>query len=637
MRTKKFLLLIIAFVVLFGRLFQLMIWQGPRYRELSEGQRIRERVIRAPRGLIKDRNGKILARNRPIYKLSNCQIVKLSNCEEKIISHQEALEIEAKGGAGAAGLRVETVREYPEGEALAHLIGYTGEITEEEIANYQIIKLSNYKIEDIVGRMGVEEEYDEILRGVDGRELIETDASGRPLRVLAKIEPQPGQDLTFTIDLDLQKKVAELMKDKKGAVVVSQPKTGEILALYSSPSFEPNRFIEGKEGEEGLEGILEDPEEPLFNRAIAGLYPPGSVFKIITASAGLEEKVIDGQTEIEDVGVIQIGPYRYPNWYFTQYGRKEGMVKVVKAIQRSNDIFFYKVGEMVGVEKLAEWGRKFGIGSLLGIDLPGEGVGVMPDEAWKKKVKGEPWFLGDTYHLAIGQGNLLVTPLEVNFWTGVIVNGGKLCRPKVMKDSEVGKGLTAEVAQERRLGREQIFDLRLRSPTKIFLFADRSPESSSGSLIANKENFVGSPPQMLVLPALFSAFISGVWAKESSCQEIGLSEETISLIKEGMKKACEPGGTGWPLFKFTVHSSQFTADGRRFLDGGNGMVEIPTGCKTGTAEFGDPKGRTHAWFTVFAPFEEPEMVVTVLVEDGGEGSDVAAPIAKEILKEWFEK
>ena len=551
MRIKRLLLLlVIVFGLLLVRLLQLTVVEGKRYHELSEGQRIRERRIVAPRGLIKDRNGKVMVRNKPVYKYEN-------NEEFEMISHEKALAIEARGGSEAASLKTELIREYVGGKDLAHVIGYTGEVMEEEVKSEKL-KVKSYELGDVVGRTGVEEQYDYLLRGIDGKELIETNALGEPLQILGKIDPQSGQDLILSIDYALQKKAAELMEQKKGAVVVSDPKNGEILALFSSPSFDPRMFVESEEGKDGIEGVLKDEDQPLFNRVIGGLYPPGSVFKMITAAAGLEEGVIDKKTEIEDVGMIQIGPYQFGNWFFTQHGKKDGMVDIVKAIKRSNDIFFYKTGEMLGVEKLAEWGRKFGIGRISGIDLPGEEKGTMPDPEWREKVKNDKWFLGDTYHLAIGQGDLLVTPLQVNSWTGVIANGGKLCQPMVR-----------------------------------------------------------------------------MW--EESCQDIGFKEETITLIREGMKQACEPEGTGWPLFKFKIKSEKLKIDGKNLLNGENGMVEIPTGCKTGTAEFGDPENKTHAWFTVFAPFEDPEIVVTVLVEAGGEGSYVAAPIAKEILEEYFSR
>ena len=528
-RRKVFvfqLLLLLSFLVLAGRLFQLQVVGGGKNRELAEGNRIKVIKIPAPRGVIYDRQGRVLARNIPIF-----------NCDR-----EEALKLEAGGKEVETGIG----REYPYGEVLAPVIGYLGEAAEGEIANYQIDKLSNCELKagDLVGRTGVEQQYDCLLRGDDGGELVEVDAVGREVRKIGRKEPVLGKDLTLTVDAVLQKTAYEALGNKKGAAVVSFPATGEILTLVSSPSFDANLFEaakwqSGKVSELGK--ILNDPRQPLFNRAISGVYPPGSTFKLITAAAGLEEGKIDKNFTIDDPGIIQIGPYRFGNWYFLSYGKKEGPVDLVKAIQRSTDTFFYKVGELVGIEKLAGWAGKFGLGKTLGIDLPSEAEGFVPDEAWKKKTKGEPWFLGDTYHLSIGQGDLLVTPLQMNNWTAAVANGGKVCQPYL---------------------------------TEV---------QSSKFKVQNEQ-----------------------------CRDLGLKKETIELITEGMKKACEPGGTGWPFFNF----------------------KIPVACKTGTAEYGDPKGQTHAWFTVFGPAEKPEIVVTVLVEGGGEGASVAAPIAKKILEEW---
>ncbi|MBI5465375.1 hypothetical protein HY946_02080, partial [Candidatus Gottesmanbacteria bacterium] len=552
-----YLLLIFSFWLLLWRLFDLTIIKGGYFHELSEGNRIQERVLRAARGVIYDRHGQVLARNKPIYKISF----------ENLISREEALEIEARGGTEAANLEMDLAREYPWAGLLAHVVGYMGEVREEElkIKNKQSFS-SNEKLKmgDFVGRTGVEEEYEEILRGVDGKELIEVDALGTKIKSLGRIEPKPGKDLFLSLDLDLQKVAAEALAGKTGVVLVSAPISGEILTLYSSPSFDPERVGD-------LRDLRDLRGEPFFNRAIAGLYPPGSTFKIITAAAGLETGKINKDTKIEDVGEIVIGPYRFPNWYWRQYGRKEGIINIVGAIKRSNDIFFYKVGEFVGIEGLEGWAKKFGLGKPLGIDLPGEAAGIIK--------KQRDWFLGDTYHVAIGQGDMQVTPLQMNFWTSVIANGGKLCQPHLTKDTSDG-------------GRQA-----------------RSARHDSSE-------------------------VEGVGKK---CKDIGLKKETIDLIKEGMREACSPGGTGWPLFNFEIRISK------------SEFRKIETACKTGTAEYGDPGGKTHAWFTVFAPVSasdsgnqhikvdqvEPEISITVLVEGGGEGSSVAAPIAKKILEEWF--
>ncbi len=537
-----YLLLIFSFWFLTIRLIDLTVVRGGYFRDLSEGNRIQEKFIRAPRGIIYDRHHQVLVRNTPVYKKCDAgnKAGAISNCQ--VISREEALEMETQGGTEAGRLITDLKREYPWGGVLAHVLGYIGEVNDKELGDKNLKSL-DYKMGDLKGRTGIEEQYEEILRGIDGKELIEVDAAGSKLKTLGKIEPVVGQALDLTIDLDLQKVAAQALEGKTGAVVVSQPQTGEILALYSSPTFDPNEISQK---------TLEDWQKPMFDRSISGLYPPGSIFKIITATAGLETGKINKETQVEDTGVITIGPYQYPNWFWLQYGKTDGLLNIVTALKRSNDIYFYKVGEWVGVKKLAEWAGKMGVGKILGIDLPGEVAGVMPTPEWRQKTRGDEWYLGDTYHLAIGQGDLQVTPLQANSWTNVIANGGKLCRPTLVKNQD--------------------------------------------------------------------------------CKDLGLKKETISLIKEGMREACSTGGTGWPLFDFKVKDKQ-----------------IETACKTGTAEYGDPQNKTHAWFTVFAPVpasdsgnqhikvdqELPEISVTVLVEGGGEGSNVAAPIAKKILEEWF--
>jgi penicillin-binding protein 2 len=513
-------LFLIGFLVLLGRLLMLQIIEGGKNRALAEGNRIRKVVEPAPRGIIYDREGRALVRNVPVYRLEQ------ENGEEfKVITREEALKIEAQGGEEMARLRVDVGRNYLYGSALAHVLGYLGEANKEEVA------AGDYQLGDLVGRMGVEGEYDRDLRGRDGGEIFEVDSEDHKIREIGRIEPVAGQDLHLSIDGELSKVAYQALEGKPGAVVVTEAKTGQVIVLVSSPSFNPDKLEEK---------ILTDPTLPMFNRAIGGAYPPGSTFKIVTASAGIEEGKVDETTTYEDTGQIQIGEYVYKNWYFSQYGRVEGVIDLVRAIKRSTDTFFYKVGEWVGATKLAEWARAFGLGRKSGIDLPGEVAGLVPDPEWKERVLGERWFLGNTYHLAIGQADLLATPLQVNMMTAVIANEGKLCLPRV-KGQESGRG--------------------------------------------------------------------------EKCQDLQLKEKTLQLLKEGMKEACSTGGTAFPFFDFSP----------------------PVGCKSGTAEFGDPQGRTHAWLTAFAPVDDPEIVVTTLVEGGGEGADVAAPIVKEVMEAWFEK
>ena len=533
--------LIIAFLILAARLFELQIIFGDKNRALAEGNRIRKEILPAPRGMIYDRNGKELVRNVPIYRKmsnTNCQ-ASVGECFE-IISREEALKMEAEGREDE--LRMDIGREYLYGEALAHVLGYLGEVNAEEV------KSGRYKLGDLVGRMGIEQEYDEILRGQDGGEIYEVDSQGRKIREIGKIEPVPGKDLYLSLDAELAKTAYESLEKKLGAVVASDPQNGQILVLVSSPSFDPNIMMDKlkDQGSQKLEALLNDQRKPFFNRAVSGVYPPGSTFKIVTAVAGLEEGKIDDKTTWNDTGEIKVGDYSYKNWYFTQYGKTEGEINLVRAIKRSTDTFFYKVGEWVGPQKLSEWAKAFGLGRKTGIDLPGEASGLVPSPEWKQKIGGH-WFLGNTYHFAIGQGDILATPLQINMMTNIIANGGKLCKPAVrQKQNDNSKFKTEEI-----------------------------------------------------------------------CQDLKLKTTTLALVKEGMEEACSPGGTAFPFFDFQPRVA----------------------CKTGTAEFGDLKNRTHAWFTVFAPAVssdgEPQITITTILEGEGEGSYAAAPVAKKILEAWF--
>jgi len=519
--SGRFLLFTILFLsimfILFLRLFDLTVVNGHQYRGLADSNRTRELIRHAPRGILYDRTGKPLVENIAL----------------------------------AQGFRYQRSYLYP--ESTAHVVGYVNELTSLELSN-EFYQLRGYRLGDQVGRVGAEDVFEEQLRGRDGKELVEVDASGNILRTIGRDTELPGEPVTLSLDASLSLAVVQAFpKDKKGAVIVTKPSTGEILAMYSSPSYSPNAFTTGM-SEPAYQALVTSPDLPLLNRVIGGVYPPGSTFKLVTALAALEENVITSSTVVEDTGVITIGQFSFPNWYFKQYGKTEGMVDIVKALKRSNDSFFYKVGELVGITKLGKWAKAVGIGKPLGIELAGEASGLMPDPGWKNDhfqtpldldARSNEWYLGDTYHVAIGQGYLLTTPLQVNAWTNVIANSGKLCRPTIKKLS-----------------------------------------GEAGSRSAGQK-----------------------------CKDLNIKKETIDLITEGMKEACSEGGTGYPLFGF----------------------KVPVACKTGTAEFGDTQDKPHAWFTAFAPIEDPEISVTVLVEEAGEGSDVAAPIAKKILEEWFSR
>jgi penicillin-binding protein 2 len=375
-----------------------------------------------------------------------------------------------------------------------------------------------------IGRSGVENIMESSLRGRDGGRLVEVDSAGREVRELGSNAPEPGNDIYLSIDTRLQHIMYDALGGKPGSAVALDVQ-GKVLGLVSSPSFDPN----------DLSTYLQDTTKMYFlNRAIAGAYPPGSVYKLVTSYAGLEEGKVTGDTQYEDTGEIKVGSYRYGNWYFDQYGRTEGEVNLVKALSRSNDIFFYKVGEEVGVDKLVYWSKKFGLGEKTGIELPGERVGVVPDRLYKERLTGEKWFLGNTYHMSIGQGDLLVTPLQVARMTLAAVSG-RLCKISLLKESVV------------------------------------------------------------------------------ACDDLGLTTEHISLVREGMKGACATGGTAFPFF-------------------GNEPWVL---CKTGTAQQGLLEtDKSHAWITVAYPGENPEMILTVMLEAGGEGSADTGPIAKNIIDQW---
>ncbi len=424
------ILLLFTCSILFVKLVSLQLLQGKFYRTLSDSNRIRTQILHAPRGIIFDRNGVPLVFNSPGFR----QVIK---GKTTIISWDIALSLMAKGDKN---LEIDSFRQYPYKDVLAHVIGYIGQISKEQLKQPEF---AGYQLDDLLGQAGIEQQYEHLLRGVDGKQLVEVDAMGRTVRTLGQTDPIPGQNITLTIDIKLQQAVYRAMSSvSHGSAIVSTP-TGEVLAMVSKPSFDPNLFTQGVNYKPAsnsaypkLSDVLLDAENhPLLNRAIAGTYPPGSTFKIVAAAAGLEDHVIDTHFTITDPGILKIGSFSFANWYYTDYGRTEqGPLNVVRALVRSNDIFFYKLAEMVTVDRLSEMARKLGLGNTLGIDLSGEAKGLVPTLEWKKKTIGENWYLGDTYHYGIGQGYLLTTPLQVNAWTEVIANDGSLYIPHLLKN-----------------------------------------------------------------------------------------------------------------------------------------------------------------------------------------------------------
>ncbi|MFZ2201778.1 MAG: penicillin-binding transpeptidase domain-containing protein [Microgenomates group bacterium] len=479
------LALVLIFALFFSRAFFITGPLHSYYLTQAGENRVKTEVVPAPRGVMVDRDGRLVATN---------------------------ILVDGK-----------TTRHYPDGEVVAAAVGY----------------LSEGK-----GVAGLEKQYQIDLAGVDGQRVFSETAGGAEVEEVSLVAPEPGKKLALNLDLGLSTAAYQALKGKlaevgKGGSAIVSAVNGEVLALVSLPSFDPNLFISG--GKRGGEGgrytdvasvVTDEIQKPLFNRAIGGSFPPGSVFKLVPALAGLASGVIDENDLIEDSGEIVVGPYRFGNWYFDKYGKTEGKINVKKALARSNDIFFYRLGEKLGVDRLTAYAKKLGLGEKTGIDLPGEASGLLPTPLWMEKEKGERWFLGNTYHLAIGQGDLLVTALQVNRMAAAVVSGLK-CPPRL----------------------------------------------------------VGGQP--------------------SECTDLGLSQAAIETVREGMKMVCQEGGTGFPFFNL------------------KGAVM----CKTGTAQHGGEEAKPHAWMVVVIPRGDTPrwLVVTVMLDSAGEGSEQAGPVARQIV------
>ncbi|MEK7092595.1 MAG: penicillin-binding transpeptidase domain-containing protein, partial [Patescibacteria group bacterium] len=424
--------LILGMSFIISRLVYLQVFHGSYYRLISDNNRIKTVITHAPRGIIFDRNGTPLVYNIPGFRQTIGE-------KTKFISREASISLLAKG---EKGIEIDAHRQYPYGEAFAHVLGYVGQVSKEELED-SLYK--GYKGSDVIGKNGIEKYYQSVLVGQDGKIFSEVDNTGVVIRTLGQEDPISGHDITLTLDAKLQ--VASynaLGGAKRGAVVVTNPR-GEVLAMVSKPSFDPNLFTldetyktASNSAYQTVEAILGDTTgQPLLDRAISGVYPPGSTFKLVTGATALHSGKIDRNYEVEDTGILRIGAFSFANWYFTQYGGKEGMVNIVKAIARSNDIFFYQVADLVGVDRLSEMAFRFGLGKKLGIDIGGEVAGTVPTREWKEREIGEQWYTGDTYHYGIGQGYLLTTPLQVNMIASVIANGGVLYQPRLLKNSKL--------------------------------------------------------------------------------------------------------------------------------------------------------------------------------------------------------
>ena len=403
--------------VLLLRLGWLQIFQRKEYQVLAENNRFSRQIIRAPRGIIEDRYGKVLADNERLYTVLD---VSGEQVRETRVDQAEALD---RLATAPAQIRMGFQRRYPFGAVIAHVVGY--------------IQRPRESHEILQGRSGVEKQENDFLSGEDGWILYERDARGVATRVLERHDSRAGQTVRLTVDAELSRVAFDALGDQRGAVIVGIPHTGEVLAAVSKPSFLPvydleNGLAADNQVAPSISTALDFPHNPFLFRPLAAVYPPGSLFKIVTALAGLERDAISLSTQVLDEGKIEVGEFTYQNWYWRQFGRTEGNIDVTQALARSNDIFFYKVAEWLGPQALADFARYFSYGESTEIDLSGEKQGIIPDPAWKQRVFGEKWYLGNTYHMGIGQGDVLATPLQVHTMMSTVADGGRRCVPHLL-------------------------------------------------------------------------------------------------------------------------------------------------------------------------------------------------------------
>jgi penicillin-binding protein 2 len=553
-----------------------------KFLALAEANRTRSRVISAPRGLVLDRNGAVLADNKVSFKVSiSRENLKKSAASYPAISRllgiteeelrsrvdrfknlalfepvviKDGLEPEEIAPIESRRLEfpeleiaAEPKRSYPYKTMAAHVLGYLQERSPEEISSSPERGL---RLGDMGGRAGIERQYDDLLTGQDGAVLEIVDSLGRKRGEKANLMPTPGRDIRLSIDARLQAKAEELLGGREGAIVAIDPATGEILALASYPTFDPNRFITRFTPAEWLE-LVNDPASPLENRAIRGLYAPGSIFKVIMALAGLDLGYVTEETTVYCSGSVQIYGATRACWF----RQGHGSMNLPNAIKNSCNIYFYNLGRLMGIDTIAMAAERMGLGRKTGLDVPGEKEGLVPSSEWKMKALKAPWFPGETISVAIGQGQLQVTPIQLAAMTAIIANRGKRVEPHLLIKPEVRRA----------------------------------------------EGPAGAENPLPFKPSTFESVIEGMWR---SVNDHGTGQEARV---EGLD-AC--GKTG---------STQVVSRERAEM----------------LARAGKPI-KTHSWFSGFAPRNNPRIVVTVLVEYGGGGGAIAGPVAGQIFRLWKE-
>ena len=577
-----------AFAILIARLFYLQVIERDEFSRLAENNCIRLQSINPPRGMIFDRNGQLLVENRPSFDLNI--ILKdakpVRQTVERLSSYirvePDALftRIERKNGFSlykpillkqdigrdvlaaievnrfdlpGVEVNVKPLRHYIRRGSSTHIIGYLSEINPDELKKgaYPDARPGDY-----VGKFGAEKSFDRYLRGKRGGRQVEVNATGQVVRVLKTVDAQPGHNIYLTIDQRLQEITEALLSGIAGSAVAIEPSTGEILAMVSSPSFDQNAFVSGLSRSQ-WRALISNPFRPMENKAIQGLYPPASTYKIVTAIAGLEEGVIDDTTTFFCPGFLRYGDRVFRCWKKGGHGT----VDIYRALEESCDVFFYQVGQRLGVDRLAWHAKASGLGAVTGINLDHEEEGLIPTAAWKKRRTGIPWQRGETLSIAIGQGYDLVTPLQMAVLMAAVANDGVSYQPLIVKKVETADG-------------KMVYENKRQVERK--------------------------------LPA---------------------SKETLGIVKRAL----------WRV----VNGKRGTARVAK-LKG----IEIIG--KTGTAQVvGRRKNeisrnierashhRAHAWFVAYAPADDPQIAVSVMVEHGEHGSSAASPIAREIIKTYL--
>jgi penicillin-binding protein 2 len=578
---------VLFFFIMLTRLWYLQVIDSENLGELSEINRLRFVPVAASRGAILDRNGKPLVSNTPSFSLAVVpQEVKDSEALLSALERHLGLDLaelrrrweKGKGRAKyypiviASGIdrdqlefleenqlwlpgidiEMKPIRLYPSGILASHLLGYLGEIAENELA---LDQFRDYNPGDYVGKSGLERSWENSLHGRDGGRQIEVDARGRYLRTLSETRPTVGKSMVLTIDQALQQATEKAFGNQAGAAVLMDVNSGEILAFASNPGFDPALFT-GRMPSDVWKSYLDDKRNPLENKALKGQYPPGSTYKIIIALAGLENGLIDERTTVDCKGSYEVGTDTFRCWE----KRGHGTVDLKRAIRESCDVYFYHLGERLGVDRIAEMARRFGLGAPMGIGLENEKAGLIPTSEWKEKKFRQKWYRGETLPVSIGQGYTLMTPIQLASMTATVANEGTVYRPHLVK--------------------------RIVDP--------------DGKVIKEFK------PEVLYRP--------------------GIKPRSYRLVKEGLLAVVnEQRGTGAAARLYEVKVAGKTGTSQVVKQGVDKKREVQY------------KYRDHALFVAFAPYDKPEVAVSVVIEHGEHGGAAAAPLAGAILRAYFEQ